>query len=395
MTNTFENCYLDGDIGYFFSYEMNGLFQIDMKKQEYRFLRSVETDGLRCKRLFGGIALVKDKIILAPMAAPRIVVIDLEDQTEHLVDIPKIDLEYPKEECKFYTVIPYGDYAYLVGHCFPAILKLNVETYAIKVISSWSFGLVDQIKKGCDLFRNNFCIREDKILVACCQKNSILELDMETDTASFIEVGSAQRRYSGIAYGGGYYWLCSFLDHSVVKWKYGTDEWTEFDFYDHNDSDQYYNMRYSQGFCIGRYIVILPLYVYSTCIVNIEDDEISLVDTGWILQGQEVPVAALRGGFIYNGDLYVSCSIDGYIYRLDIENKRYIKENIRTSALKNIYNGKIDTPKIGLDRLTYESPEGDIGTMLDFICPVEEGRIDKKRRGNIGSHIYRDLRRQI
>ena len=69
MINTFENICIEKDKGYFFSFEINGLYELNLKNWKCKFLTAY--DKLNDERLFSNIVKYKDWLVLIPMQADK------------------------------------------------------------------------------------------------------------------------------------------------------------------------------------------------------------------------------------------------------------------------------------------------------------------------------------
>ncbi len=83
----------------------------------------------------------------------------------------------------------------------------------------------------------------------------------------FFEVGSKERKFAGIVYGNGVYWLIPLCDNIVVKWN-RTKKCCDEIVIRRDLENVKYGLSYAQSFLVGHYIVMLPLYVYPVCIID-------------------------------------------------------------------------------------------------------------------------------
>ena len=133
MKLTFEDIAIKDKKGYFYSYELNGLFEVDMNSFNCELLYSYDCSSL-CDdvRLFGAIKYIDGVIILAPMKASHIVLFSLKDKKSKYLEIPEVDVEY-NEFAKFYSMATRGKDCYLIGHAYPGILKVNIDEIVKKI----------------------------------------------------------------------------------------------------------------------------------------------------------------------------------------------------------------------------------------------------------------------
>ena len=325
MVNTFENaCVVEDDV-YFFSYEVNGLFKINMKTGKCKYIDSLKKYDNKV-RLFGDLTYVNNKIILAPTAADDFVVYDLEKRVEKYIPVQSCKRSYC-DECKFFAVIPYGIEVYFVGCYYPAIVKLNLLTNEVVYYTDW---LEEVIEEGHILFRHDYHVENDKIFLACSWTNKIMSFDMKNGTSSFFEVGSKERKFAGIVYGNGVYWLIPLCDNIVVKWN-RTKKCCDEIVIRRDLENVKYGLSYAQSFLVGHYIVMLPLYVYPVCIIDMNTGKMKTINLEEIVNGNYEMISPIRGGFIYKDCLYIINSFNSKIYFYDL-NKEYFIETLWNSS---------------------------------------------------------------
>jgi hypothetical protein len=74
-------------------------------------------------------------------------------------------------------------------------------------------------------FVSGCCADGNLLYIPSCQCNIITELNMETMTFNFYEVGAAKNRYRHIMNGGGTFWLTKFREHGLKPWQEGIISW--------------------------------------------------------------------------------------------------------------------------------------------------------------------------
>ena len=115
---------------------MNGLVEVDISTWKIKVLCKFEKENNTLYNLYSSIVKVKNKIILIPCAAERIAIYELS--TKSMVYLKIRDVQNNRNEiydknAKFWKYYVDGDDVYLLGHYYPAIIKINTDTYKINV----------------------------------------------------------------------------------------------------------------------------------------------------------------------------------------------------------------------------------------------------------------------
>lgn len=110
----------------------------------------------------------------------------------------------------------YGDYIYMVGSTYPAIMKIHSCTKNVVYIEK------PFVEKGTDLkdayFRAQHMIDGSELLIPCCFDNTVLRFDLNTESYQWEKVGGEKNGYSGICYDGENYYLSPRHNTPIVVW---------------------------------------------------------------------------------------------------------------------------------------------------------------------------------
>ena len=321
MKLTFEDIAIKDKKGYFYSYELNGLFEVDMNSFNCELLYSYDCSSL-CDdvRLFGAIKYIDGVIILAPMKASHIVLFSLKDKKSKYLEIPEVDVEY-NEFAKFYSMATRGKDCYLIGHAYPGMLKVNIESFSVEVVASLDNVFVQEIKEKKDLFRNNVFVKDECFWIASCARNVILKYNMKNEEYVITSIGKSEDKYGGVFHDGSRFLLTPYWNKVIVSYDENKNECTYRAFEDYENKENLLGKRYSKALEINGKIIVFPLLDYSTIIFDCKNDELCKIDTCGIITkgGNEI-----RGVYVFDEKVYICDSREGCIYELDIENKRYI-----------------------------------------------------------------------
>lgn len=148
-------------------------------------------EDIFCEDLYGNIVTCGRYLILIPLNAKHIWKYDLEIGVWKAVNLDDdADIKY-----KFFGAYVYGNKVIMLGHYYPGVLILNVDTNAISSIKEPFLKFMN----GRDgLFNLNYVIKDDCLFSPVISTNIILKLNMESEEYDFIPVGDKHNEYSGI-----------------------------------------------------------------------------------------------------------------------------------------------------------------------------------------------------
>ncbi len=389
MVNTFENACVVKDKVYFFSYEVNGLFKIDMNKRECSYIASLEKYSSKI-RLFGDLTYINGKLVIAPMSADDFVIYDLE-----MKSVKYLPIQNPEKHNyinnKFFTVVPFEEYVYFIGHWYPAIVKLDLATEEITYYDDW-IKEIENIEE--DFFRHNYCIKDENIILPCSRTNKVMMFNTKNGKYNFLNIASQERKYAGIIYDGTNYWLTPRYDNIVVKCNFDTGNYEEFIIEENGKEFIQRELSYGQSFLVGQYIVILPLYDYPICVIDTTTGSLKTISSEWAIKKDYLMVAPIRGGFVYQNQLYVSNSYNSELYILDFHDFAFKKIGLNTSDVFKycskdkslLENLKIDFGK----EILFENTERDLDSLI-LGLDTNKRRLTPKRYISVGNKIWNEL----
>lgn len=321
MKLTFEDMAVKEEKGYFYSYELNGLFEVDMNSFNCNLLYSYDACFLQDdERLFGAIKCIDDVIVLAPMKASHIVLFNLKDKSTKCIEIPKTNTEY-NEFSKFYSIVERDNECYLIGHAYPGIVRVNIENFSVEVVASFDNVFEQEIKDKKDLFRNNVYVKDDCFWVASCARNLIVKYNMNNEKYIITPIGKSEDRFGGVFYNDSRFLLTPYWEKVLISYDENAKECSYKWFEDYEKTENLLGKRYSKAIEFDGKIIIFPLLEYATIIYDYKTDELYKIETSEIItkNGNEI-----RGIYVFNEKVYVCDSKEGCLYELDVENKRYI-----------------------------------------------------------------------
>lgn len=214
-----------GERLFLFAKSFNMLFSIDIADGNITFLGGIPEERALLERGTCKLAYWKEQIIVVPLLLKKIWIYSLGNGSWKGIAIK--DDRQKILKTRFRQALIENSFIYLIGGHYPAVLKMDLDTYRISYIEEPFF--LDREKETEELyFRGDFAYREGKIYLASCRDNSVLALHLDTHAYERIEIGKTENRYSGITWDGSNYWLSPRLNTPIVKWD-GKDQVTEYE----------------------------------------------------------------------------------------------------------------------------------------------------------------------
>ena len=155
----------------------------------------------------------EEHIIIIPLMAKKIWIYSLKHRTWKGIAIDVCEMT------NFRQAIIWNNFLLLIGGHYPAILKVDLNSYVI-----WKIEAPFDEQKRIDVesnelyFRGDFVYKDNILYLASCRDNTVLIFHLDTQAYEWIEIGRRENRYSGIAWDGEYFWLAPRKNTSIVKW---------------------------------------------------------------------------------------------------------------------------------------------------------------------------------
>ena len=207
----------------FSSVDGEGLYFLEKGKREAELLAFFPNRLTEQKAFYKALTKAESKIFLSPVLADDIAVYDFE--TKEMQTIPLDgELAGAEELCKFWTSFTHGEFVYLIGHYYPAIVKVNIHTLELSYLTGWA----EQIERKRKLQNGPYLgigIQEgDTAVFPCCCTNGVLKLNLGTDETEFYELQTDIKGFNGICFSEGKYWLPSRDSYDVAVWDIHNEE---------------------------------------------------------------------------------------------------------------------------------------------------------------------------
>lgn len=131
-----RNLYFDGSCFWCSASDFNGLFQIDRDTMNIHYVGQFPGEKKERCNLFGRIAECGGKLYFAPWSAESIGVYDKQAGELSSLPIP-LDKKSQKLPFKYYAILAYQEYVYVIGNQIDAVLRIDSRTNKITVLDGW------------------------------------------------------------------------------------------------------------------------------------------------------------------------------------------------------------------------------------------------------------------
>lgn len=208
------NCAINDKILYLISSEFNMIYELNLITNKIELFENLPEEKFIQSNLYGNIIFSSGKLFLVPCCAEKIWIYNIKQNIWNAVEIP--DTETNKQY-KFYGAFLYEEYIYMLGHYYPGIIRLDINTYnVVKININLQSKEISNYKEG--YFNWDYVIKENWLYAPIVNSNRILKLNLQTEEYQLIVVGSSNNRYSGIVWDGKYFWLPPRRNTPFVKW---------------------------------------------------------------------------------------------------------------------------------------------------------------------------------
>lgn len=280
MKNTllFEDAYISKDYGalYFFSYDINGIFRINMNEGKTEFLQSVKEYPKNSKRLYGTVVYVGGKLVFAPLAADDILIYDIEMNQYALIPIKKRN-DYIGENAKFYAMVARKNIVYIFPAHYPAIIQLDMSDFSVIYHINWLDEINGYGVNGKDYFRQSVIMKENMILAPFCFMDKVLIFDTQSKITRILTIETnrdAQEGFAAICDDGEYYWLLSLFGDEIYKWTFDSGVANRYSLENRNNCIY----SFTGALCAHNMVLVIPagandIYIIDTVQGSIEKYE--------------------------------------------------------------------------------------------------------------------------
>lgn len=215
----FENILWANGYYWFTSISGNGLFRINAGMDEAEFMGCFPGER-KSYRLYQDIAQYKNILVFTPFTADAIAVYRMD--TEEVIRIPLKEPHTKKQKVpynengKFSGCTVYGKYAFLFPCSYPAIIKLDLDTYEAQYLYEPIAGLEKMIR-----YENSFYFKpgiqnDDIVKLWCVAAGALVEFDMEREVFKVCYRSDGDDRYIRLVENETAYWVIPCTQNAKV-----------------------------------------------------------------------------------------------------------------------------------------------------------------------------------
>lgn len=300
---------------YFIAKQFNLLFCFDYEKKEIILLDVIPEGAIVEDEICGAIVQIRDQLICTPNKTPFIWVYHLKEKIW-----TRVELKQSKTGKRgILQAFEYKGYLFLVGSWYPAIVRIDVESWEIEYFEDPYEEKKKKIGKVFDaFFRSHYVIKKNYLYLASCLDNSVLQFNLDTGDYKWIIIGDSENRFSGIAYDGNDFWLAPRFNSPIIQWN-GNEIICKKILPDNFDGDN----NYFFGIIYEEDNVILPnMLKPCSVIIKTKENTINTIEKQYTLMKE------LGNGLIVSqtieGYLEISEKTSTYIYRLEINSDEFL-----------------------------------------------------------------------
>lgn len=179
----------------------NGLFEITNGEKAEFITMFPNEEPEKCK-LYSDVVVYKNKIIFVPGSAKDITIYDVENKSIDNIKLQKKDTyNFYNFQSKFSTAIRKGKYVYMLPETYPAIVKINCESWTVEYID------IDE-EEMC--FKKGIAVEGNVVLIPSVKANVCMQFNLETNEIIINKINN-MKEDTGI-------WSICCEPDSGVKW---------------------------------------------------------------------------------------------------------------------------------------------------------------------------------
>ena len=259
---------VDEDI-WFAASNVNGIFRADKKTGEAQFITNFPEYSANAIRLYAACVLVQKKIVFAPCNAREVVIFSLETRKIKIINLKK-ELLKCREGGLFFSAFEYKGFAWIIGMTYPAILKIDVNTYEVCTITEPFKRYTRNGIYECKMyFRHGFEIYDDKLYLPALCENGLVCMDLSTYKCELIEVLPDNSKAWDLCIAGEYLFTWG-INYKLSRFHLKTGENRIFDIENDTENNQ------SGAFLIPgeKEVLVFPLLSKKVFVFRIEKGNI-------------------------------------------------------------------------------------------------------------------------
>lgn len=183
--------------------DKNGICEVDKHTGKIRILGMFPNKPLNQKALSISIAKNKEQLVFAPFSADDIAIYDIKKQELRFypVQIKNTGKKviYSEKE-KFFSLISYDDYIFLVGRTAPVIVRLCIDSGNLEYFDQW-LKVIDEVSQESCInayFSDGYALIKGYIYIGLSCTNSILKINPKTMEWELIRIECGLSGFGGV-----------------------------------------------------------------------------------------------------------------------------------------------------------------------------------------------------
>lgn len=196
----------------------NAFFNINLDTGETNFIGEVPDEEFQKARLYSDIQRYNEKLILVPMAAKDIAIYNMQSHNFIKVKLSTFSNtnNLYKKDYKFCKCVIYESFAYLFNVSFPAVIKIDLDSYRLQYLDEWLKFFEGKILNREKVYFRNAFRKDNKVYLASCCSNIVIEFDIECERFFAYELEGKQQDFSDVAFRGNRIYVSSLSGNEIL-----------------------------------------------------------------------------------------------------------------------------------------------------------------------------------
>lgn len=229
---------------WFVAAECNALFMLNLENDEIKkFDFSVEITYKEVGN-YRALEQIEKNVYLIPFKSNELLVFNLETSMYTLIKL---------KGSGFFATAQYKEFLFLFSAVESIVCRIDLHNNSIQYLEILTNEMeIFDSKDG--FFRKQVAVVKDKLFIAFCNANAILELNPLTMHYEIHKMGKTKEGYSGIAYQDGLFWLSPRKSGNIKIWNKESKEIKEIS----ADNNQINNCWTYLGIILSDKMIVLP-----------------------------------------------------------------------------------------------------------------------------------------
>lgn len=252
---------------WFFSFDFNGLFEMNLDTGKVQYLGSVPGEAPFGKKLYINMMKVGEELVLVPKMAKQLAVYHIQKHTFRMKRI------ITQKRGGFGGSCVWKRNIYILGHLVPMIAKIDLDTLEIERYSEYeNIMRMHELTNQEVPFLGGYMVIDHMCYFVTNQSNILYEFDMREEQLAFWKVGEHLRGFKSVCFDGKDFYFLEWDKPVLLRWN--TNEGTLWEY----DGSGVLGPNYNGGniFAIDGQIWMFPFRGNEVTVVNIQLDEFTV-----------------------------------------------------------------------------------------------------------------------